>query len=334
MLAEFVTKHGDMRDQRADAMPLATVLVRYYEHQAKGLRSARDARLALGKWNDHFGEINVADLDHKAMSRFVDALRGQGLSEGYIRRVLQVGKAALNRAHKVGEVERIPTIDMSLAPGSAPRERVATLDELAYLYRAATEPHMRAYLTTALATGARPEAILELTTFQCDVRGRLVRLNPPGRRQNKKRRPTVPMAWPLAELVSGLPTGPVVSYRGGHLKSIRSPFDRTKERAAELMRQDGRTDDAEAIGEVTPYVLRHTTATAMRRRGVPVWEVAEFLGHSTGYRTTEMYAKESPEALGGALRGGGSPIHRPRGGAWRRGPLVYTQPSCVRAACD
>jgi len=40
----------------------------------------------------------------------------------------------------------------------------------------------------------------------------------------------------------------------------------------------------------------------MRKRGVPVWEVAGFLGHSSGYKTTERYAKFGPDHLAGAAR--------------------------------
>ena len=40
----------------------------------------------------------------------------------------------------------------------------------------------------------------------------------------------------------------------------------------------------------------------MRKRGVPVWEVAGFLGHSSGYKTTERYAKFGPDHLAGAVR--------------------------------
>ena len=54
--------------------------------------------------------------------------------------------------------------------------------------------------------------------------------------------------------------------------------------------------------EVTPYTVRYTVAAEMRRRGVPVWEVAGFLGHSSGYKTTERYAKFGPDHLGGAVR--------------------------------
>lgn len=58
----------------------------------------------------------------------------------------------------------------------------------------------------------------------------------------------------------------------------------------------------DALLELTSYAIRHTIACEMRRRGVPVWEVAGFLGHSTGYRTTERYAKYGPDHLGAAVR--------------------------------
>jgi hypothetical protein len=54
--------------------------------------------------------------------------------------------------------------------------------------------------------------------------------------------------------------------------------------------------------DVTAYTIRHTVAAEMRKRGVPVWEVAGFLGHSSGYKTTERYAKFGPDHLAGAVR--------------------------------
>ena len=58
----------------------------------------------------------------------------------------------------------------------------------------------------------------------------------------------------------------------------------------------------DALLELIPYAIRHTIACEMRKRGVPVWEVAGFLGHATGYRTTERYAKYGPDHLGAAVR--------------------------------
>lgn len=54
--------------------------------------------------------------------------------------------------------------------------------------------------------------------------------------------------------------------------------------------------------EVTAYTIRHTVADEMRKRDVPVCEVAGFLGHSSGYKTTERYAKFGPDHLAEAVR--------------------------------
>ena len=43
-------------------------------------------------------------------------------------------------------------------------------------------------------------------------------------------------------------------------------------------------------------------AAELRRRGVPVWEVAGFLGHTSGYKTTERYAKFGADHLSEAVR--------------------------------
>ena len=43
--------------------------------------------------------------------------------------------------------------------------------------------------------------------------------------------------------------------------------------------------------------MRHRLATELRARGVPEWECAGWLGHSTPYRTTEIYARYRPDYL-------------------------------------
>ena len=49
--------------------------------------------------------------------------------------------------------------------------------------------------------------------------------------------------------------------------------------------------------DFNPYSVRHALATELRARGVPEWECAGWLGHSTPYRTTEIYAQFRPDYL-------------------------------------
>ncbi len=287
-LAEYVTLNARMDKEAGNHVPLETVLVRYYEKHAKTLRSAEAARYALRRWSEFFPGALVSEIKADRQRAFVASMKAEGLSSGYIHRILNVGKAALNRALKEGEIETAPVILTELAPDNGSRDRVLTVAECAALFRAAKAPHLRDYLILAFATGARPEAILELTREQLDFQSGIVRLNPPGRVQNKKRRPTLPLVDAL-RVFRDRGAGPLVAYNGKPCASIKKSFGIAC-REAEL-------------GEgVTPYTIRHTVATEMRRRGVSMDEVASWLGHSTGYSTTERYVKIGPGALSGATR--------------------------------
>jgi hypothetical protein len=82
----------------------------------------------------------------------------------------------------------------------------------------------------------------------------------------------------------------VIAYHGRAVASIKTAF-----RAAR--------DKAGLENSVSPYTIRHTMATELRKRAVPPWEVSGMLGHqSAGFRTTEIYAKYDPSYLGQAVQ--------------------------------
>lgn len=56
---------------------------------------------------------------------------------------------------------------------------------------------------------------------------------------------------------------------------------------------------ARLTGRVTPHTLRHTAATWLMQRGVPVWEAAGFLGMSAEVLLSS-YGHHHPEFLHGA----------------------------------
>src|ERR1700744_955796 len=56
---------------------------------------------------------------------------------------------------------------------------------------------------------------------------------------------------------------------------------------------------AKLSGTVTPHTLRHTAATWLMQRGVPVWEAAGFLGMSAEV-LLEIYGHHHPDFLQGA----------------------------------
>jgi integrase len=146
--------------------------------------------------------------------------------------------------------------------------------------------HVRLFVLLLMGALARPGAVRDLDKSQVDFEFGLVDLNPPGRRQNKKRRPVVRLPAFLRTELEDLPDGPLVAWRGAKVKSLKTAFKAARKRAK--LRE-----------EVNTYLFRHGLAKWMRARGVPKWEVEGQLGHRKG--TTDIYAHVAPDYLQNAL---------------------------------
>src|SRR5262249_46664981 len=149
-------------------------------------------------------------------------------------------------------------------------------------------------------------------------------LNPAGREQTKKRRPTLPMCSALVPWIATVKSGPLVHFRGTAIAKINKSWRgmtaaaainirRQGARAARSWRRRGNRSapagvittaarNAAAIQEIVPYTVRHTIGTEMAARGVPALEIAGFLGHDMpNMKTTSRYIKVRPEYLRHAL---------------------------------
>lgn len=282
-----MTRNQTLRHEQPEEVPLETVLVRYYEGHAKHIPSRVQAEIALRGWSDFFPGLLVSELTPERIEAFIQSMREKGLSDGYISRTLSTGKAALNRAFKRQEVLRVPYIP--LLPSGHPRDRRLSLEESAALFDGCKTDHLFLFLLLAFSTLARPAALLELKRQQIDFENRLINLNQPGRRQTKKYRPSLPMAGVLQPWLAQTEGEQIIAYHGKPIASIKTAFVAARKEAG-------------LDSTVTPYTIRHTMATELRKRGVPPWEVAGMLGHrSAGYRTTEIYAKYDPSYLGQAV---------------------------------
>jgi integrase len=265
---------------------LAEVFSRYYSQHGENLRSFKRARYSLELWLEFYGEAAVGDLhDVAKQEAFHEWLREKDQSPGSMKRILAVGRAAINRAWKRGEIVSVPFIQMVESKNVPPMGRPLDVDEIAALVNAAPF-HLQDFIFWMVGTGARPDAILELTWEQVDRENRIIHLNPPSRAQTKKYRPAVRLPKNFLPAVShSVLTGPVILYEGRNVAAIRTSWRRTRTRAG-------------LDSQVQPYSLRHTVARWLRANSVPVWEVAAQLGHSIQTHTiTERYAPYDPAYL-------------------------------------
>jgi hypothetical protein len=170
----------------------------------------------------------------------------------------------------------------------SPRYR-ADLATIAAMFRYAGEKPerhtLRAYLRAAVATWARPDALLELTDKQWIPDAGVLDLNPKGRRQTKKRRPVVPVPRQFRPYLDAL---------DGQLLPVSA-----LRHAWEPMRDAlGLPKDREA----GPKLIRRSVATIARKRlGEERWVQGEMmLGHRKA-STSDIYALPDPANLGAAL---------------------------------
>lgn len=283
-LAQWYLQTRRPQNAKPEDVILGAVLMNYYADHAQHIASAEQARIACEHLQRFFQGSSVGSLTIDRQEAYITERR-KAVSDGTISRELSVVRAAVNRAFKRGELQNYPHV-INLARGPA-RERRLSLSELSNLYRAADE-HVRMFIEISGSTLGRPGAVLDLQLFQCDFENRLIHLNPLGRKQTKKYRPTVPMVNMLLPILRAAKGPHVIQYQGRRLYSIRKAFRRA-------------CDASELGKDVTPYTIRHTMATELRKRGVPQWEVSGMLGHKTG-GTSEIYAKFDPDYLGQAAR--------------------------------
>jgi integrase len=284
-LAAFALDRTRLKDARPDDVPLEAILMTYWREHARHRPSAEAGRIALAYWSGHFAGATVAEITPQRIDQFVAELRGRGHASSYISRTLSAGRAALQRAHKRGELLAVPFI-ADVQQEEPPERYILSPDEARALIEAADQEHLHTFLMLAFCTLARPGAILALTWPQVNLHRRIIDFNAPGQARTNKRRPVVPICQTLA---AHLPTERramyVVHYYGQPIAEVKRSFRRARDRAG-------------LPPEVSPYCIRHTMATVLREAGVPEWECASWLGHRLpGYKTTERYARHRPDYL-------------------------------------
>jgi len=288
---DIILETARIADQKPAEMPVRVVISRYMALHGSKIASRSSTRHCAKLWEQFFAHDSVADLRPARLREFTAWLEAKEFSAGYIRRIMAIGKAALNRAWHEQEITSAPYIP--LPPGGEAFPHIAKRAELVrFLNAIPMASNVWVYTMIRLCTGCRDDAARDLQPFQIDFDGNLVHLNPAGRKQTKKYRPIIPLTATLRAVLLVAHASPyyVRSNRPSQrLGSIRKSWSHVR-KAAKLP------------AYFQPKILRHTFASEMRRRGVNGWETSGMLGHKRGdtHATTTHYAKFSPDYLSGA----------------------------------
>jgi integrase len=209
----------------------------------------------------------------------------KGIKPNSANRVLNILRAVLNSAFKAGGLAREPIIENFKANDQ--RERFLTeAEEKRLLSKCPT--YLRNLVTFILDTGARHDEAVKLTWDQVNLvdDGRSSVTFGRMRAKNDKTR-TVPLPKRTAEMLRSIkPKNATKQPRvflwtpPGTKKAV--PYDDPK-KAWDTARTAAKLDGLRI------HDLRHTYASKLIRKRVPLYEVSKLMGHSS-IRMTERYA--------------------------------------------
>lgn len=268
--------------QRALRRKATTVaeIVQGYQEDKTAIASLATVRFAWLRLQPCFGHLRPDQIDRSLCRAYAAKRRRVGAKDGTIIRELGVLKAALRWA----DPKSAAVIEMP--PQPPPRSRHLVREEYRALREAAkTTPHLWAFVILAYTTAGRASAILDLTWDRVDFKRGQIALGEGERRT--KGRATVPMTEGCREMLEKVRQAAlsdyVIEYGGKPVRSVKRAF------AAAAMRA--------GVPWCSPHVLRHTAAVHMAESGIPMAEIARFLGHTSESVTFRVYAVHSPGYL-------------------------------------
>jgi integrase len=274
---EFITQQR-VAELNGDEPRIRDVL-RHYEADAK-MRGVLRISNVIGRLDKTLGPFRLSALTSEDITL---AMSKRGISQASIRQELQIFKAAIAFGHKTGFLDKDISVHVSLP--KVTQGRLEFLDEqqesifhaLACGLSIGEErlTNLTKFICIGLDTGARRQAILDLTWDRVDFINKTIDFRKPGRFVSKKRRPVHPINARLFPVLQ------------------RAYKERSKRDDDHVI---GPTDlprawrifiAATPFPWMTPHHMRHTYATLMLASGVDITLVAELLADSpvTVWRT-------------------------------------------------
>lgn len=228
----------------------------------------------------HFAKRVGDQVTREDCRAYYKARKELGYSDSTIKTDLELLRACIRRRYG----SAAPSI--WIPPASKARDNWLSKAEARTIVDLADTPHIKLFVTLALATGARAGAILDLTWGRVDFEHGTIDFRPAGRVQTNKRRTVVPMNGRAREALTAAYaarlTDYVIEYGGKPVGSVKKAIQRLSVRAGIPF---------------SPHTFRHTCAVWMAQDNVPMQLISQYLGHTSLRMTEQVYARYSPSFM-------------------------------------
>ena len=258
-------------------MPFRDALLRYGQEKQQENPKGYEAsgRYYLQLLLDWFDGSNISEIGLKEIQEFTNA-RLSKIKSISVQRELSCLRAILNKMHREGCLAVVPPFPRLKKPKG--RSRWLTYDEEKRLLAVAAI-HIKPLIAVAVDTGGRRGELLGLDWRNVDlVRGAITFVDT----KNGEDR-TVRLTDRARKVLADLgpkENGPVFTYFGKAIASVKTSFDKAKELAG--------------IEGLRFHDLRHTFASRLVQQGVSLYEVMHLTGHKS-FSMVQRYAHLAPD---------------------------------------
>lgn len=317
-LAEVIIQQG-MPKKAENLISIGEIIAYYIHEHVPTLASPATALKCFDRLLPYWGDLRLEDIRKSKCRDYLSVRKKEfiqwqregaykterTLSDETVRRELEQLQAAIRYAWSDNVIASFPAV---WKPKKCqPKDRWLTKREAALLLASAKKfpeagEYLYLFILLGLYTGARSTAILSLRWADVDFSSGLINFKSQGETQNKKKS-IVPMPKRLFRemkkaRVMGTETGyvihqkKVVSDTAGK-KIIQIPIKSIKGSFGSACKKAG-------LEKVTPHTLRHTAASWMVQKGVPLHKVAKYIG-TTMEVIEKTYGHLEPDHLKEAM---------------------------------
>lgn len=295
--AEIVREEHERGDRTVGVLTLGQALDRQYREHWSRMKGERIMRHTVAVLTREVGHWPVGTATYAKLREYAEGLKREGKAHATINRRLSALGVALRECARRGEIVARPDIphyreDNKRERYMTPAEEAAVFEwlKLKSMAEAYTPDSDGAYTvvrllaTVLLDTGLRFSEVLK-----AQRQGNVLDLGHGTTKTGAGRQvPLTERAGRAWDLLVQHPTWRTLTSMSN--ETAWSWCSYRWERAVE----------AAGCPDVTLHILRHTCASRLVQRGVPIFTVSKWLGHSS-VKVTERYAKLAPDSLSHAL---------------------------------